>query len=127
MVSINGSLHSQTFTREKSEAVTPVTGSVEFSSKPGTDGTEIYKAQWHPARIVFDIFGQEARQSLTELLLLKERYQYTLPTNSCHILMSAFCIVKWSTFLKLTDMFILFLGDCSLGSSGVDENQSTII
>lgn len=71
MVSINGSVHSQTFTREKSEAVTPVTGSVEFSSKPGTGGTEIYKAQWHPARIVFDIFGQEARQSLTELLLLK--------------------------------------------------------
>lgn len=98
-----------------------------WPSKPGTDGREIYKAQWHPARIVFDIFGQEARQSLTELLLLKERYQYTLPTNSCHILMSAFCIVKWSTFLKLTDMFILFLGDCSLGSSGVDENQSTII
>lgn len=63
MVSINGSLHSQTFTREKSEAVTPVTGSVEFSSKPGTGGTEIYKAQWHPAKIGFDIFCQEARPS----------------------------------------------------------------
>lgn len=41
--------------------------------------------------------------------------------------MSAFCIVKWSTILKLTDMFILFLWDCSLGSSEVDKNQSTII
>lgn len=34
MVSINGSLDSKTFTREKSEVVTPVTGSIEFSSKP---------------------------------------------------------------------------------------------
>lgn len=41
MVSINGSLDSKTFTREKSEVVTPLTGSIEFSSKPGTDIVEI--------------------------------------------------------------------------------------
>ncbi|XP_061188708.1 uncharacterized protein LOC133196872 [Saccostrea echinata] len=33
-VSINGSLNSNVFTREKADIVTPVTGSIQFSSKP---------------------------------------------------------------------------------------------